>query len=259
MEIIFLGTGTSQGVPMIACSCEVCRSSDPRNKRGRASIHVIMGGLHIQVDAAPEFREQCIRNELTAVDLFILTHGHADHVLGMDDLRRFCDQRDGEGIPVYSNPEGLDRVRSIYAYAIGARPAFRGYPAFVPREMPPVLDLGVGTITTTVLPHGRVQVLGLVFEERATGSKLVYYTDCKEVGPEARKLAQGAEIVVLDGLRQMPHPTHMSIGEAVEVAAAIGSERNYLTHLTHTVDHGPMEAELPATVRLAYDGLRLEV
>lgn len=244
---------------MIACSCEVCRSSDPRNKRSRASVHVVMGGLHIQVDAAPEFREQCIRNNLTSVDLFILTHGHADHVLGMDDLRRFCDRRDGEGIPVYSNPEGLDRIRSIYAYAIGARPAFRGYPAFMLHQMPPVLDLGVGTITTTVLPHGRLQVLGLVFEERATGSKLAYYTDCKEVGPEARKLAEGAGVVVLDGLRQKPHPTHMSISEAVKVAEAIGSERNYLTHLTHTVDHGPMEGELPATVRLAYDGLSLVV
>ncbi|RKX33252.1 MAG: MBL fold metallo-hydrolase [Verrucomicrobia bacterium] len=259
MEITFLGTGTSQGVPMIACSCEVCRSSDPRNKRSRASVHVVMGGLHIQVDAAPEFREQCIRNNLTSVDLFILTHGHADHVLGMDDLRRFCDRRDGEGIPVYSNTDGLDRVRSIYAYAIGARPAFRGYPAFILHQMPPVLDLGVGTITTTLLPHGRVQVLGLVFEERATGSKFAYYTDCKKVGPEARKLAEGAGVVVLDGLRQEPHPTHMSISEAVKVAEAIGAERNYLTHLTHTVDHGPMESELPATVRLAYDGLSLVV
>jgi phosphoribosyl 1,2-cyclic phosphate phosphodiesterase len=218
-----------------------------------------MGGLNIQVDAAPEFREQCIQNELSSVDLFILTHGHADHILGMDDLRRFCDQRDGEGIPIYSSPDGLERVRSIYGYAIGPKPAFRGYPAFVLHEMPPVLDLGVGTISATVLPHGRLRVLGLVFEERATGAKLAYYTDCKEVGPKARKLAEGAGIVVLDGLRQKPHPTHMSIGEAVEVAEAIGSKRNYLIHLTHTVDHDVTEKELPAKVRLAYDGLRLVV
>ena len=254
-----MGTGTSQGVPMIACDCPVCLSSDPRNRRSRTSVHVIMGGLHIQVDAAPEFREQCLRNSIPEVDVFVLTHGHADHILGMDDLRRFCDRRSGEGIPVYSTPEALNRVRSIYPYAIGAKPAFRGYPAFVLHEMPSVLDLGVGTVTSVLLPHGRVEVLGLVFEERETGARLAYFTDCKEVGPEARKLAGGAGVVVLDGLRQEPHPTHMSIDEACEVADAIGAPLSFLTHLTHTVDHETIEAGLPNTVRLAFDGLRLTV
>lgn len=259
MELLFLGTGTSQGIPMIACDCAVCRSADPHNKRTRASVHVTMGGLHLQVDAGPEFREQCIRWSVPKVDLFILTHPHADHILGMDDMRRFCDLREFEGIPVYSTPEGLQRVRDIYPYAIGARPAFKGYPAFVLHEMPPLLDLGVGTISTTILPHGRMRVLGLVFEERATGAKLAYYIDCKAVGPEARALAAGAPVVVLDGLRPETHPTHMSIAEAVETAAAIGAPRNFLTHLTHAVDHAPTEATLPPSVRLSYDGLRIEV
>lgn len=254
-----MGTGTSQGVPMIACDCTVCRSSDPRNRRSRTSVHVVMGGVHIQVDAAPEFREQCIRNAIPEIDLFILTHGHADHVLGMDDMRRYCDRRKGEGIPVYSTPQGLDRIRSIYPYAIGSRPTFRGYPAFVLREMPPILDLGVGTIATTLLPHGRVEVLGLVFEERATGARFAYFTDCKEVVPEARKLADGAQVVVLDGLRQEPHPTHMSIDEACATAAVIGAPETYLIHLTHTVDHGPVEAGLPDSIKLAWDGLRLTI
>ncbi len=254
-----MGTGTSQGVPMIACDCAVCRSPDPRNRRSRTSVHVVMAGLHIQVDAAPEFREQCIRNTIPEVDLFILTHGHADHVLGMDDMRRYCDRRKGQGIPVYSTPQGLDRVRAIYPYAIGSKPTFRGYPAFVLHDMPPILDLGVGTITAVMLPHGRVEVLGLVFEERESGAKLAYFTDCKEVVPEARKLAADARIVVLDGLRQESHPTHMSIDEACVAAKAIGAPETYLIHLTHTVDHGPVEADLPATVRLAYDGLRLSI
>jgi phosphoribosyl 1,2-cyclic phosphate phosphodiesterase len=257
MEILFLGTGTSQGIPMIACTCAVCRSTDPRNKRTRTSVHVVMGGLHVQVDAGPEFREQCIRYEVPKVDLVVLTHGHADHILGMDDMRRFCDLRGFEGIPVYSTPEGLQRMQDIYPYAIGARPAFKGYPAFLLHEMPPVLDLGVGTISTAILPHGRMRVLGLVFEERASGAKFAYFTDCKEVGPEARELAKGAGVVVLDGLRPETHPTHMSIGEAIAVAESIGSKRNFLTHLTHAVDHGPMEEKLPPGVRLAYDGLRL--
>jgi len=260
MEITFLGTGTSQGVPMIGCDCDICRSADPRNRRTRTSVHVVMGGRHIQVDAAPEFREQCIRNGIKAVDTFVLTHGHADHVLGMDDLRRFCGVSGGkEAIPIYGTPDGLDRVRSIYPYAIGERPEFRGYPAFVLHEMPALLDLGVGTIASTLLPHGRMNVLGLVFSDRESGAKLVYYTDCKEVGPEARRLALGADVVVLDGLRQEPHPTHMSISEAVVVAATIGAPRNFLTHLTHSVDHAGTGAALPESVRLAYDGLKLVI
>jgi phosphoribosyl 1,2-cyclic phosphate phosphodiesterase len=257
MEILFLGTGTSQGVPMIACDCAVCHSPDPRNRRTRTSIHVLMGGLHLQVDAAPEFREQCIRFDIRKVDLFLLTHPHADHILGMDDLRRFCDVRSAEGIPVYGSPEGIERVQAIYPYAIGARPAFRGYPAFTLHEMPAVLDLEVGVIRATPLAHGRMRVLGLVFEERATGAKFVYYTDCKEVGEEARALARGAAVVVLDGLRPDPHPTHMSIAEAVATAQAIGAPLSYLTHMTHSVDHGPAEAMLPRNVRFAYDGLRV--
>ncbi|MGH8017389.1 MAG: MBL fold metallo-hydrolase [Opitutaceae bacterium] len=244
---------------MIACDCAVCTSSDPRNQRGRPCIHVVMGGLHIQVDAGPEFRQQCIRNRILRVDLFLLTHGHADHILGMDDLRRFCDLRGFEGIPVYATSQGIERMHNVYPYAIGARPAFRGYPAFMLHEMPELLDLGVGTVRSTLLPHGSIRVLGLVFEEAATGRKFSYYTDCKEVPEQARALARGSDVVVLDGLRPEAHPTHMSIGEAIEVADSIGAPRNYLTHMTHTVDHGPMENSLPDFVRLAYDGLRIVV
>ncbi|RME68832.1 MAG: MBL fold metallo-hydrolase [Verrucomicrobia bacterium] len=259
MEVLFMGTGTSQGVPMIACDCSVCRSDDPRNKRTRTSVHVTMSGLHIQVDAAPEFREQCIRHGVVQVDVFLLTHAHADHVLGMDDLRRFCDRPDFPGLPVYSSAEALQRVREIYPYAIGGRPAHRGYPAFVLHEFPETLDLGVGTVSRTVLPHGPMQVLGLVFEERGSGRRFAYYTDCKAVPGPARELARGVDLFVVDGLRPEPHPTHLSIGEAVEVAGAIGAKRTFLTHLTHAVDHETVEAQLPAGVGLARDGLRIEV
>src|SRR5688572_366370 len=118
MEIIFLGTGTSQGVPMIACDCAVCTSPDPRNKRTRASVHVVMDGLHVQVDAAPELRLQCLRERVERVDLFVLTHGHSDHITGMDDLRRFCDLLGGQALTVYSSDEGISRVLAIYPYAI---------------------------------------------------------------------------------------------------------------------------------------------
>ena len=259
MDVIFLGTGTSQGVPMIGCDCAVCTSADPRNHRTRTSIHVVMDGLHIQVDAAPEFRLQCLANKIRQIDLFILTHGHSDHIVGMDDLRRFCDAAGGRALDVYTTDEGIARVLAIYPYAILDRPIVRGYPAFNLKVLPGELDLPQGTIRSTLLPHGGLNALGLIFTERGSGKRFVYYTDCKRVPREAIELARGADAVVLDGLRPDPHPSHMSISEAIEVAREIGSPRTFLTHMTHSTDHGPAEAKLPAGVKFAYDGLRLTV
>ncbi len=259
MEVIFLGTGTSQGVPMIACECAVCASPDPRNRRTRASIHVVMDGLHIQVDAAPEFRLQCVRERINQLDLFVLTHGHADHIVGMDDLRRFCDLIGGQALTVHTTEEGSRRIHSIFPYAIGDRPVAKGYAAFRPVIMDPVIELPQGTIRSTLLPHGSIQSLGLVFEERSSGRRFAYYNDCKAVPPEAVTLAKGADLVVLDGLRPEPHPSHMNIAEACAAAAEIGGRISYLTHLTHAIEHEAWSARLPAGVQLAYDGLRLTV
>jgi len=257
MEIIFLGTGTSQGVPMIACDCAVCTSTDPRNHRGRASIHVVMDGLHIQVDAVPEFRLQCLREKITWIDLFILTHGHADHIAGMDDLRRFCDLLGGTALKVYSTDEGMSRVLAVYPYTIMERPVVRGYPAFSLEQMPARLEVPQGVIESTLLPHGGVNTLGLAFTERSSGKKFTYYTDCKRVPREAIALAQGSAVVVLDGLRPQPHPSHMSIDEAVAVAQEIAAPQTYLTHLTHLTDYVAGSAVLPPEVAFAYDGLRV--
>lgn len=259
MEVIVLGSGTSQGVPMIGCGCPVCVSPDPRNKRTRASIHVVMDGLHIQVDAAPEFRLQCLKEGVDKLDLFVLTHGHADHIAGMDDLRRFCDLLGGRALTVYTTEEGMARVLSIYPYAIMERPVVRGYPAFKLAEMPAVMELAQGTIQSTLLPHGGAQTIGLVFTERSSGRRFAYYTDCKRVPREAAELAHGADAVVLDGLRPQPHPSHMSIDEAVEAGRALGAGRVWLTHLTHLTEHASTEALLPDGFALAYDGLRIAV
>jgi phosphoribosyl 1,2-cyclic phosphate phosphodiesterase len=259
MEVVFLGTGTSQGVPMIACDCAVCTSPDPRNKRTRASIHVVMDGFHIQVDASPEFRLQCLAQDIRKLDFFILTHGHADHVVGMDDLRRFCDLIGGEALTVYTTDEGRRRVQFVFPYAVADRPVARGYAAFKLAQMPTRVDLPQGTIESTLLPHGSADTLGLIFTERSSGKKFVYYTDCKTVPEEALALARGADAVVLDGLRPQTHPSHMSIPEAVAVAQVIGAPRTWLTHLTHLSDHATTEAGMPPEVRLAFDGLRFEV
>ncbi len=242
---------------MIAHPKGGCDLENPRNWRTRCSIHVEMGGHHLQVDAAPEFRTQCIQNEITEIDTFILTHPHADHILGMDDLRRFCDLKGGVALPIYTSPIGVKRVREIFPYAIIDKPAVKGYPAFQLNEMPKLLEVPGGRVESVYMPHGKVEVLGLVFTEEVTRKKLAYFTDCKEVGEEARSLAEGADIVVLDGLRSKLHPSHMSISEAVQTAIDMGAPKSFLTHMSYMVDYEKMETELPENIWLAYDGLRL--
>jgi phosphoribosyl 1,2-cyclic phosphate phosphodiesterase len=259
MEILFLGTGTSQGVPMVASKGLRFNRDNPKNWRTRSGLHVIMGSQAIQVDASQEFRTQCIREEIEWIDYFILTHGHADHLLGMDDLRRFCDKHGGVALPVYGSEEGLARIQQVFPYAIGDRPVSVGYPAFRLGLMPKCLELEGGSIRSTYLPHGNVDVLGLVFQEKASGRKVAYYTDCKRVPEEAMELAKGADIVILDGLRPDPHPTHMSISEAVEAALQIGAPQTYLTHMTQHIDYDETSATLPKGIFLAYDGLRLSL
>lgn len=240
---------------MIAQPEGSCDLENPRNWRTRTSAHVEMGGHHIQIDAAPEFRIQCIQNEITQIDTFILTHPHADHILGMDDLRRFCDLNGGVALPVFSSEDGIRRIREIFPYAIIDRPKVRGYPAFKLAELPNILQLPGGTVQSVFLPHGPMQVLGLVFTEAKTGKKLVYYTDCKKVPETARALAKDADVLVLDGLRPKVHPSHMTINEAVDASFAIQAKRSWLTHMTYSVDHDTIEAGLPRNIRLAYDGL----
>jgi phosphoribosyl 1,2-cyclic phosphate phosphodiesterase len=218
-----------------------------------------MDGLRVQVDAPPEFRLQCLKEGVDRLDLFILTHGHSDHIAGMDDLRRFCDQRDGKALTVHTTVEGMARVRAIYPYAIAERAEVRGYPAFRPAEMPGAMELPQGTIRSTLLPHGDAETIGLVFTERSSGARFAYYTDCKRLTPEAVELARGADAVVIDGLRPLPHPSHMTIDEAVEAGRGLGAKRVWLTHLTHLTDHAAAEAMLPEGFGLAFDGLRFRL
>lgn len=260
MELLFLGTGTSQGVPMIEWDCGNLDLTDPRNWRGRSCAHIVADDTHIQIDAGPEFRLACIRDRVPAVDYFFLTHEHSDHILGMEDLRRYCAINGNKAIPVYSTRSGVERVKMIFDY--GIRPqADDGYIALDPQVMEKPITLPSGTrVEPVLLPHGRtISTLGLVFTEKQSGKRLAYYTDCHSVPAEAEALARNVDVLVIDGLRPNPHPTHLSIPEAIEAARRIGAKQTYLIHMTWQIDHATWSEQLPENVALAYDGLRVRI
>lgn len=258
MKLTFMGTGTSQGVPVIGFDNSGLDLSNKKNWRMRSNVHVEAGGRRIQVDAGPEFRIQCLQNSIDWIDLFILTHGHADHIAGMDDLRRFCDKLPSNRLPVYSNEYGLERIRAMFPYALGDAPAQRGYPCFKLAPMPEMLEIAPDCrVRSAPLPHGDIETLGLVFEEGE--KKLAYFCDCKLLTREAVELARGADLLVLGALRLTPHPSHMSLEEAVKFADIIGAKTAYFTHMTSHIDYGVWEGRLPKGCHLAYDGLALEV
>lgn len=259
MEVIFLGTGTSQGLPLIADPNTALDLKNPRNWRTRSSIHVTLGAYHLQIDAAPEFRLQCLREDIAQVDTFILTHGHSDHLMGMDDLRRFCDLLGG-ALPVYASAaEGLPRIETVFYYALQQKDRPIGYPFFKTNPMPASLTVPGGCVHSTLLPHGKIEVLGLVFEEAMSGKRVAYYSDCHEVPPGAKALAAGVDVLIIDGLRHKPHSTHMTVAAAIAVAEEVKAKATYLTHLGVCMDHEKESAKLPAGVYLAYDGLRLTI
>lgn len=254
MKITFLGTGTSQGVPVIAGNHADIDLNNKKNWRTRSSVHIEIGKLNIQVDAAPEFRLQCLWNNITKLDYFFLTHGHADHILGMDDLRRFCDLKKDNIIPVYTDEYGIERIEHIFPYALHDKPVERGYPCFKLMNMPKELTLENGTkVYSTPLPHGKIKTLGFVFERE--GKKIAYYNDCKSLTTEAIELAKNADILILDALKPTLHSAHMSIYEAIEYAILLKAKKTFFTHTTAHIDYDTWENQLPKNCHLAYDGL----
>ena len=255
MEITFLGTGTSHGIPVIGCNCQVCLSSDPRDKRLRSSILVRTPECVFSVDTTPDFRAQCLRENVARLDAVIYTHSHCDHVLGFDDLRRFCEMED-KAIPVYGSRRTLDDLARIFKYAFDDSPKYKTYVRPEPRLIDGIFRLGETEIVPVGLPHGQTTTTGLVLW-RGGRKAFAYMTDCQEVPAEAEEAARGADVLVIDALRHEPHSTHLSIGQALAVVARIQPGKTYFIHMCHDLGHAETEANLPQHVRLSYDGLRI--
>lgn len=255
LEITFLGTGTSVGVPMINCDCETCRSPDPRDKRSRSSIYVRTPETTWVVDTGPDFRMQCLREGIRRLDAALYSHPHMDHVTGFDDLRRFCIPEDAV-IPIYARPPCLRMLRTMYEHAFNGENRYRGYLKPEPHEIAGPFMLGGTEITPLPVRHGKVDAVGFLFSR--DGCKLcAYISDMKEAYPETIALMQNVDTLIVDALRHTPHPTHMSFAEALAFREVVGARRTWFTHIMCEILHDREERKLPPDVRIAYDGLKL--
>ena len=249
IEVLLMGTGTSAGVPMIGCRCDVCTSQDPRDHRNRPGALVSYGGLNFLIDTTPELRLQCIRFGIDMVEAAVYTHAHADHIMGMDDLRRFNALR-GAPLDIWADAATHEALGKCFYYAFEPPPErmkiFR--PLLNKRLIQGSFELAGRTWTPIPLLHGEQPVLGFRV------GHLAYCTDVSAIPESSFALLEDLDVLVLDALQPKPHYTHFSLSQAVEAATRIGAKLTLFTHVAHTLPHEQTNATLPTNMRLGYDG-----
>lgn len=252
MTITFLGTGTSQGVPVIACNCKVCRSADPVNKRLRSSVHIAHKSASVVIDAGPDFRQQILRENIIRLDAVLLTHQHRDHIAGLDDIRSFnfiqqC------AMPVYGSQPVIDQLKCEFHYAFE-----KNYPGVPQFDIHKITAKPINISGINILPiefmHYKMPIYGFRIED------FTYITDANYISPESFKKIEGTSILVINALHKTRHISHFNLQQALEIVDKLGPKQAYLTHISHNMGlHREVEKELPKNVHLAYDGLKIEI
>ncbi|NJK91378.1 MAG: MBL fold metallo-hydrolase [Blastochloris sp.] len=257
MRVTLLGTGTSQGVPMIACDCEVCQSSDPKDHRFRCSAWVQSDDLSILIDTTPDLRSQALRAGIRHLDAVVCTHAHNDHLIGFDDLRRFCD-RNRPPLSVYCSSETHERLLTVFPYAFQEdNSPYNSYVRAQAHVFDGPFELGALRFVPVLVPHGRTLTHGFILEENGI-RHLAYIPDCAALTESMTEALRDIPVLIIDGLRDKPHPTHMNVPAALAAACTVRAGTTYLTHLTHDISHAQRSPLLPENVFLAYDGLVLD-
>ena len=253
MIVTFLGTGASPGVPMLACQCVVCRSNDQRNKRLRASIWIEKDGFNILVDTSTDLRQQCLAAGVDHIDAILFTHHHADHILGLEELRAF-NFIHKKTIPVYGKEETFEEIKKVFHYVFQENSNYSGTLARV--DMNPLngqsFTLGGINIIPLNIVHGSLNILGYKFGNSA------YITDCSDIPKSSLDNLWGLDVLILNALRIDPHPTHINLEDALRWVDFLKPKRAILTHMTHQIEFGEVSRQLPRNVVLAYDGLKVE-
>lgn len=253
LRITVLGSGTSAGVPTVLCDCDVCRSDDPRDNRMRPSVYVEYGGRGVLIDTTPDLRTQSLRFGIPRIDAVLFTHSHADHIMGLDDVRPYNFRQRGP-IPIFGSAETLTNIQRAFWYIFEDLPQESAIPKLDPHQIDgDPFDLFGMQFLPVRVAHGKGEVYGFRFGNAA------YLTDHSDIPAESLEKLRGLDVLFLDALRHKPHPTHSTLDRSLKWVEELKPRRAYFTHMCHDIHHGRTEARLPDHVRLAYDGLRIHV